>query len=251
MAIWEDEQLKHRLEELAQRAARRGRPMCTAFLTPPEARLAQAMGKQAGVEAVFSAGYPEGERQVCCFCPEDEEPCFDLRCLRMDWPARVTGPSHRDVLGALMALGMDRSQMGDLLVWPDHALLFCLPALARLAQEQLAQAGSVMISLTLLEEIPEIADRADYEELRDTVASLRLDNVLASGMGTSRGKTLEWISQGRVMVNHEPEQHADRRMQEGDLISIRGFGRIKIVEVGQPTRKGRLPVALRRFAGKN
>ncbi|MBQ8537708.1 MAG: hypothetical protein IJ461_09945 [Clostridia bacterium] len=251
MAIWEDEQLKNRLEELALRSARRGRPMTTAFLTPPEAQLAQGIARKAGVEALFSAGYPGGERQLCCFCPQGEEAQFPIRCARITWPPKAQAPTHRDLLGALMALGMDRAMMGDLLVWPDQGLIFGLPQLFRTAVDGLSQAGNTQVTLTLLEEVPEIQPPADFEEVRDTVASLRLDNILASGMGTSRGKTLDWIAQGRVMVNHEPVQHADCRLRPGDLISIRGFGRLKIVQVGQPTRKDRLPIILHRFAGKN
>lgn len=251
MAVWEDEQLKKRLEELALRAERRGRPMATAFLTPPEASLARGIAHRAGVEAVFSAGYPGGERQVCCFCPAGEEPEYPIRCARIDWPKKAQPPTHRDLLGALMALGMDRAMMGDLLVWPDHGMLFGLPQLFRTALDGLCQAGNTQVSLTLLEEIPPIEPPDDHQEVRDTVASLRLDSVLASGMSTSRGKTLDWIAQGRVMVNHEPVQHPDHKLQPGDLISIRGFGRLKLVQVGQPTRKDRLPIILHRFAGKN
>ena len=251
MAVWEDEQLRNRLEELALRAERRGRPMTTVFLTPPEAKLAQGIARKAGVEAVFSAGYPGGERQVCCFCPEGEEAQFPICCARITWPSKAQAPTHRDLLGALMALGMDRALMGDLLVWPDQGLLFGLPQLFRTALDGLCQAGNTQVTLTLLEEVPPIQPPVDYQEVRDTVASLRLDNILASGMGTSRGKTLDWIAQGRVMVNHEPVQHADSRLQPGDLISIRGFGRLKLVQVGQPTRKDRLPIILHRFAGKN
>jgi len=251
MAVWEDEQLKNRLEELAVRSARRGRPMATVFLTPPEAKLAEGIARKAGVEAVFSAGYPGGERQVCCFCPEDEEAVFPIQCARIDWPSKAQAPTHRDLLGALMALGMERAMMGDLLVWSDHGLLFGLPQLFRLALDGLCQAGNTQVTLTLLEEVPAVEPPGDFEEVRDTVASLRLDSVLASGMRTSRGKTLDWIAQGRVMVNHEPVQHQDHKLQPGDLISIRGFGRLKIVQVGQPTRKDRLPITLHRFAGKN
>lgn len=251
MAVWEDEKLKNRLEELALRAQRRGRPMTTLFLTPPEAEVARGMARRAGVEAVFSAGYPGGERQVCCFCSFPEEAEFPIQCARIQWPRQAQPPTHRDLLGAVMALGMDRAFMGDLLVWPDQAILFGLPQLFRTLADGLTQAGSAQVTLTLLEEVPPLEPPADFQEVRDTVASLRLDNVLASGMGTSRGKTIDWIVQGRVMVNHAPVQQADSRLQPGDLISIRGFGRLKIISAGQPTRKGRLPIILHRFAGKN
>lgn len=250
MAVWEDGQLKSRLEELALRAARRGRPMTTLFLTPPQALVARAIGGRCGVEAVLSAGYPGGERQLCCYCPPGEAAVFPIVCLRVDWPSRAQAPTHRDLLGSLMALGMDRATLGDILAWPDHALIFALPPMVGLIVQGLTQAGGTAVTASCVEALAGIEPPEDYTALHDTVASLRLDNILAAGMGTARGKTLEWIAQGRVSVNHEPTQHTDAKLKAGDLISIRGYGRLKLQEVGAPTRKCRLPVVLYRYAGK-
>ena len=83
--------------------------------------------------------------------------------------------------------------------------------------------------------------------MRDTVASLRLDSILASGMRTSRAKAAEMIRAGLVSVEHAPEERIDRILAEGQLLSVRGFGRIRLRNVGERTRKDRLPVTLEVF----
>ena len=111
------------------------------------------------------------------------------------------------------------------------------------------QAGNVPLQVTLLEEAPQFEmPRGDM--LRDTVASLRLDCVLSSGMQTSRARAAEIIRQGLVMVDHMPEERTDRLLTPGQLLSVRGFGRIRLCEVGDRTRKDRLPVLLEIFRRK-
>ena len=83
--------------------------------------------------------------------------------------------------------------------------------------------------------------------LRDTVPSLRLDAVLASGMKMSRARAAELIREGAVAVEHRQETRTDRLLEEGQQLSIRGFGRIRLREVGDRTRKERWPILLEIF----
>lgn len=79
------------------------------------------------------------------------------------------------------------------------------------------------------------------------MASLRLDSLLAAGMKTSRGRAAEIIRTGAVAVEHIPEERVDRLIEAGQLLSVRGFGRVRLVQVGDRTRKDRLPVVLEIF----
>ena len=108
------------------------------------------------------------------------------------------------------------------------------------------KAGNVPLKVTQLEEAPAF-EAPRGEEMRDTVASLRLDSVLASGMRTSRSKAAELIRAGLVAVDHMPEERVDYLLTEGRLLSVRGFGRIRLLTVGDRTRKDRLPVTLELF----
>ena len=109
------------------------------------------------------------------------------------------------------------------------------------------QAGRTPIRVRIMDGAPAITPPEGRMQ-RDTVASLRLDSVLASGMRISRAKAAEIIRQGLVSVDHQAEERIDRQLAEGQLLSVRHFGRIRLRQVDEPTRKDRLPVTLEIFA---
>ena len=146
-----------------------------------------------------------------------------------------------------MALGMDRSLFGDLVLQQDRAYLFALPEVAVRLPEEWQEAGRTPIKISLPEEPPVIVPPSGVL-LRDTVPSLRLDCVLASGMKISRARAAELIRQGLVQVDHRPELGTDTRLEAGCTLSVRHFGRIRLKEIGSLTRKDRLPVVLEIFA---
>ena len=196
--------------------------------------------------ASFDGGWPDAERVQVCFHPAWAEAEFTAQWVEIRWAAKFAHVEHRDLLGSLMALGTDRSYYGDLIALEDRAYLLALPEVAARLPMEWTQAGNAPLRVAALEAQPEF-EAPRGETLRDTVASLRLDCLLASGMKTSRAKAAEIIRQGLAMVDHMPEERTDRLLEAGQLVSVRGFGRIRLVEVGQPTRKDRLPVMLEVF----
>lgn len=235
-----------RLRQSAQRAERMDMPVPGRFVTGEERAMAVHEARTAGVAVTFDGGFPDAQRVQACFHPAWAEAEFTALWLEIRWAARFARVTHSDLLGSLMALGIDRSFFGDLIALEDRAYLLALPeAASRLPMEWL-QAGNVPIRVELLAERPEF-DMPRGEEMRDTVASLRLDCVLASGMRTSRAKAAEMIRAGLVAVEHMPEERVDRLLTAGQLLSVRGFGRIRLIAVGEPTRKDRLPLTLEIF----
>ncbi len=240
-------QLILRLRQWAQRADRLGIAVPGRFLAGDERAAALREARQAGVAVSFDGGWPEAERVQVCFHPEGVEPAFNGVWLRVRWNGRFARVDHRDLLGSLMALGMERAYFGDLIAQEGEAYLLALPEVAcRLPQEWL-KAGSAPIRVEVLDEPPAISP-PEGAALRDTVASLRLDSIVASGMKTSRARAAEIIRQGAVSVEHLPEERVDRLLTAGQTVSVRGFGRIRLQAVGEPTRKDRLPVTLEIFA---
>lgn len=242
----EARQTQLRLHQQAERADRLGIPVTGRFLTAEEQSLARQEAARCGVAVSFSGGWPEAERVQPCFYPSWEEPQFSLCWLEVRWNGKFARVDHRDLLGSLMALGMDRSFLGDLIAGEDHAYLCALPEMACRLPMEWEKAGNAPIRVRELEEAPAI-ELPKGAMLRDTVASLRLDSVLASGMKISRARAAEMIRQGVVSVNHQMEDRTDRLLEAGHTLSIRGFGRVRLKEVGQPTRKDRLPIALEIF----
>lgn len=242
----EEEQLRLRLRQAAERANRLDRPVPDRFVTGAERDCAIHEARQAGVVAAFDGGWAEPERMQVCFYPAGDEPVFTAVWLDVRWPAKFVRCDHRDLLGSLMALGMDRSFFGDLIAMEDHAYLLTLPEMADRLPVEWQKAGNAPLTIRALEEAPAI-EAPQGTMLRDTVPSLRLDAILASGMKLSRARAAELIREGAVSVDHRQETRTDRLLTEGQLLSIRGFGRIRLREVGQMTRKDRLPVQLEIF----
>ncbi len=240
------DQLALRLHQGAEKADRSDLPVPGRFAAGEERALAVRMARENGVAVSFDGGWPDAERVQVCFHPAWAEPEFTAVWVGVRWAAKFARVEHRDLLGSLLALGMDRGFFGDLIALEDRAYLLALPeAAARLPMEW-DKAGNVPIRVTILEEAPAF-EAPRGEEMRDTVASLRLDCVLSAGLRTSRSRAAEMIRAGLVSVEHAPEERTDRLLMPGQLLSIRGFGRIRLLEVGDRTRKDRLPVTLEIF----
>ena len=150
-----------------------------------------------------------------------------------------------------MGLALKREALGDILLpadAPGTAYVFALEPAAKLICRELCQAGRTEVSTRLLEpeEIPAFP-APERQLLTATVSSLRLDNVLAAGFSISRGKAAEAVEKGAVQVNWTVCQKPDKPVAAGDTITCRGLGKCVLDSVGGPTKKGRLPVVIRRF----
>lgn len=243
---------KKRLRELALRAKHSHQPSFTRFLEPPmEADARQAAG-QAEVKTAFFGGFDGAERRIAAFyteeAPEDWE--YPLSCLELKWNSKYAHPGHRDLLGAVMGLGLERSATGD--IAPSEkdgcAYLFVHSDVESYIRANLEGAGRA--SLKVAPVSGEIQIKApEGEDIRATVSSQRLDAVIAAGLKLSRGEAQRLIGAGMVKRNHVEELRGDARLEEGDLLSVRGYGRMKVALFDGITRKGRLVVRLFRYKG--
>ena len=234
-----------RLEELSLRCQRTGVPQWTSFLTPAEEQTARIVARRAGVVASSFGGYEGAERVVVCFAPDDAPRDFPVGAVRFTWPHQEA-PGHRDLLGALMGLGLKRECVGDIVPEENQAWVFCLDRMAELIARDLISAGRIHLQGEVVPSLPEITP-PEGEEIRDTVMSPRLDAVVGAGFHLSRGNAAELIQCGRVKLDHVPTLRTDGRVREGSVISVAGQGRLVVTEIGSPNKKGRLPIRLTRY----
>ncbi len=241
----EDEQLQRRLDELAMRCARTGRACFTGFLSPAEMEWAYASSRRQRVNVSFQGGYEDAERRIACFWEEEEPEDYPFCALELSWPHQ-SAPGHRDVLGSLMGLGIKRSLTGDIVLQKERGYLFCESQMADHIAQTLISAGRIKLQVKRADGLPQL-EAPRGEEMHETVASLRLDAVVASGFHLSRTDAADLISAGHVKLRHLPCERSDARVNEGDAISVRGYGRLAVEAVGNPTKKGRLPLTLMRY----
>ena len=228
-----------RMDDLAEKAAKSG---CAAsrFLTPAEAHsVTMHFTKRRDVTLTFDGGYEGAERVRAVFLnPDRGEYARDrlFYAFKIEIPLQET-VRHSDILGAVMALGIERSVIGDILESP--AVLICLPEMSAYITENLTKAGRAGIRLTKMDlsEIPSATENLSVRT--DTVASLRLDAVLGAAFGLSRGKAVYLIEIGRVSLNHEVCLQPAKDVREGSILSVRGLGRAKLLEIGGVSKKKR------------
>ena len=244
--------LNKRMNELALRASYAGEPCYTRFLEPSMAEAARAAAAHAGVRVAFWGGCPDAERCVAAFYvdegPEASE--YPIAALRIAWNAKFANPGHRDLLGAVMGLGIDRETTGDIVMGRYHgadcAYLFALPEMASYIAANLEGAGRASVRVSVAQEEPELLP-PEGEALRVTVQNERLDAVLAATCRLSRSEAQRLIAAGLVKLNHAPCLRADARLAEGDLISARGYGRVRVTAFLGESRRGRRIVSAFRY----
>lgn len=242
--------LAHILDKCEQ-SRQRNIPAATDFLSPAEQRAAQELLHAAAIHEgyAFRGGYERAERKMLFFLPDWQEEADEsesMTALRCTYRKEDT-LTHRDFLGSLMAQGITREKLGDILVSEGSCDLIVSRDIAPYLLQNVTSAGRVKLSVSEIElsglNIPELK----VKEIRDTVSTLRLDAVAASGFSMSRGKAQELISSGRVQLNHRETLKADAPVAQGDVVSARGLGKFEVAEVGGLSKKGRTALLLRRY----
>jgi RNA-binding protein YlmH len=246
----EDRLLLARVLDKFEQMDRRSVPTSTGFLSPREQKLSQAMLPAAGAGDRFllDGGYEDAERKVLLFLPEwMDEPEEALAFLR----AKLHGPdsalTHRDVLGSLMALGVTRERVGDILVGSGIVDVVVSPTLADFLVGEWQSAGRVKLTVGEISRQELFVPPAATKQIRDTVSSLRLDAVVSTAFSLSRGKAGELIAAGRVNVDHVPCLKSDKLLTEGAVLTARGLGKAKLTQVGGLTKKGRIGITVEKY----
>jgi RNA-binding protein YlmH len=230
------------------RAVRSGQARFTRFLEPPLMAEAARAARDEGVEVAFSGGYEGAERCVAAFFEGDPPESWPIECLRAEWNAAYAKAQHRDILGAAMGLGIERSLLGDIVVGETYAYLFVLETAAPMILGEMTSAGRAKLTVqrSTVGELP----AEEGTPVRDTVSSMRLDAVAAAGYTLGRAEAQELIRRGLVKLNHLIEERIDARVCAGDLLSIRGYGRLRVDEEQGLTKKGRLGVRMSSFGNQ-
>lgn len=247
----EDKLLLAKLWDKINSGMQKNIPAHTAFLSPRELELAKFLfGSPDGLHAF--GGYEDAERKMLIFLPEylDESSLYEadgpLRCLRCTF-YQGDSPSHRDFLGALMGAGISRETVGDICVGEGRCDFFATAEITPYILQNFTSAGRTRLHI---EEIP-LAEaqipEPEVKELKDTLASLRLDSVISLGFRIGRSLAAQYIIGGKAAIDGLPCEKPDKLVSEGMKISVRGLGKIKLHAVGGRTKKDRISVVIHRY----
>ncbi len=223
----------------------------TCFLTLRELDMARYLF--GNLEGLFSfGGYVDAERQILVYLPEylDETTLLEedspVVCLRATF-YEGDSPSHRDFLGALMGIGIARDVVGDICVGKGYCNFFVTSEIAPYILQNFTGAGRTKLHL---EQLPlsqvQIAE-PETKQIKDTLASLRLDGVIATGFRIGRSLAAQYVTAGKAAINGLPCEKPDKLVEEGVKISVRGLGKIKLAAVNGQTKKGRISVVIDRY----
>lgn len=223
----------------------------TCFLTPRELEMTRYLfGDTEGLSSF--GGYPDAERQMLVFLPEylEESALMDedspVVCLRATF-YEGDSPSHRDFLGALMGAGIARETVGDICVSKGSCDFFVTAEIAPYILQNFTSAGRTKLHLEAIPLSQVLIPEAETKQIKDTLASLRLDSVIATGFRIGRSLAAQHISAGKAAINGLPCEKPDKVVEEGAKISVRGLGKIKLTAVNDQTKKGRISVVIDRY----
>lgn len=221
----------------------------TQFLNGHEINLAKKIADNFNVQYGFYGGYDEAERCILvCYpdflYPEDDDIPIKVIKAQTKNKSRL---SHRDYMGAVLNLGIKREKIGDIVVCDDCGYIFCMDDISDYIVSQIEKIGNCGVLLGVSDFNNVSVPPKKFKEITDSVSSIRLDALVSSAVGISRNEASSLIQKGGVSVNWEVRDKNDFKPEEGDMLSIHGFGRVLFYKIGGSSKKGRIFVTLRRY----
>lgn len=242
-----NEEFVKRIYDQIDQSERYRKVLITPFFTPEEASIAQSIcGKQ--IPYRMDGGYALAERVRFAFLPyEDEEVCFPTICMKATFSSAFANLTHRDALGAVMHLGIEREMIGDLVIKEEAVYIFIDEKYENYISCNLTKIKRCSVHFERSEEILEYQPQLVYET--KIVSSLRLDVLVSTLAHVSRGKASELIRSGLVKVNHMVNEQPATLLKENTPISIRGSGRFTLLQVKNKTKKDHLVIEIAKYSG--
>ncbi len=247
----EDKLLLAKLWDKINAGIRKNIPAHTCFLSPRELEMAKFLFGQP--EGLYTfGGYGDAERKMLIYLPEylEEENLYDedspCVCLRATF-YQGDSLSHRDFLGALMGAGIGRETVGDICVDKSSCDFFVTEEIAPYILQNFLSAGRTKLHLEAIPIKEACIPEPEVKEIKDTMASLRLDSVISSGFRIGRSLASQYVTSGKAAIDGLPCEKPDKLVAEGNKVSVRGLGKIKLHAVNGKTKKDRISVVIHRY----
>lgn len=213
----------------------------TDFLSPREFQILESVARKDGCVVAGYGGAARSERLRAYIMPDDWQPeAADFNITLLQAQTLESELNHGTVLGSILGTGIDRKKIGDIEVRGQSAIVAVCQDIVPFLQLHWVQAGRHPISLT--ETTGDTFVGPDYDDEQVSIASARLDALIGACCHWSRTKAKEAIQRGDVSLNFMETLNPDEPVADGDIVSVRHFGRIRVHEALGESRKGRLRI---------
>lgn len=223
-------------------------PKLTDFLDPRQQQIISILlGHDEEVKIEFSGGIEGAERHRALLFPDYyslEQTDFQICLFEIVYPKKFITLEHRQILGTLMSLGLRREKFGDILIQNDQIQFVAAEEIETYLTVNLEKIGKASVTIKKLPFTEMIQLEESWIEHNYTVSSLRLDTVVATAFNISRQKAQALIGSGKVKVNFKQIEKISGDCQVGDTISVRGFGRCKIISMNGQSKKDKWKITL-------
>ena len=249
-ALFDEEKLLlHRLTDMVRISEKQKVTRFSAFLNERQQAIAQELCRQNHVpNTLLFGGYSGAVRNMCGFFAVYDEPepsAFPIRALTLTYPENRT-LSHRDFLGTLMGMGITREVVGDILPSPGRCVLFVAESVLDFVCQEIKTVGNTGVVCTQSFRESDLPV-PEFKDLWGTVSSPRMDSFVKLVTNIAREKSADLIRAGLVQRNYNVVHSISEGFVPGDTVTIRGHGKFIVDDLGTPNKKGRIPVAVRKF----
>lgn len=226
-------------------AYNKGIPIFTKFFCKPNIWMYFIKNFNANDFLVEAKGaFEECDRRILSFNNIYSIP-FPYKIVKITNQSKFNNLSHKDYLGAIMALGIEREKLGDLRVIDDYAIVPIYEEVVDYILYGLTSVGRAPVSIEEIQE--DNLPKSNFLEGMIIVSSLRLDNIVSKLANISRGKAVEFINSGKVLIDYSKSIDKSKEIKDGQRITVSGVGKFIIGEIVGNTKSGRYKVKMNKF----
>ena len=242
----EQELCKKRLIDLSRQAQIKDIVTFSSFLNLNELNIYHSIGKDLDASSKAFGGYDGAERQMIAFIPDAL--CYEweypIRCIKITpkYPKFAEKLTHRDVLGSLMHLGIERSTLGDILCLNDIYYVFCDEMILPFISDNLNKIRHTMVELSEELDYKGLSSNIEFEERYDMIASNRIDCIIAKAFHLSRSESSQLLAAEKVFINGRCITNCNQSCEDGAIVSVRGKSRFIFENCNTTSKKGKLRV---------
>ena len=242
----EQEFCKKRLVDLSRQADQKGIVLFSDFLNLNEQNIYHTASIEFYTKSQLFGGYVGSVRQMVAFIPDAlcYEWDYPIVCLKLipQYPKYAEKLTHRDLLGALMNLGIERSRVGDLLCRDNEYFVFCEDTIYPFILDNLKQIRHTAVSITVFDQVRELQVQPSFRDVHEIIASNRIDCIIAKAYHMSRSEAAECLASEKVFINGKSITNCNQSCENGAIVSVRGQGRFVFETNNSLSKKGKLRV---------